>query len=77
MPGVGTIQREMTLAGLLGLGRQNRSEVHVARLVVGRVGVGDVVGQHFSALGAEAQGLFVNTKRLVEADAHVGETFGG
>ncbi|MDT4882276.1 hypothetical protein FQZ97_1182140 [compost metagenome] len=65
MPGVGTIQREMTLAGLLGLGRQNRSEVHVARLVVGRIGVGDVVGQHLGTLGAKAQCLFVDAERFV------------
>ncbi|MNP27808.1 hypothetical protein D3C76_1207370 [compost metagenome] len=77
MTAVGTIHGEAATLLLAGLGGEHRRKVHVTRLVVGRVGVGDVVGQHFGALGAEAHGLFVDTKRLVEADAHVGETFGG
>jgi hypothetical protein len=55
------------------LGGEHGREVHVTRLVVRRVGVGDVVGQHFGTLGAEAQGLFVDTERFIEADAHVGK----
>ncbi|MNE91254.1 hypothetical protein D3C80_1888430 [compost metagenome] len=75
---VGTVHgKAATALLLLAFGGEHRREVHVTRLVVGRVGVGDVVGQHFGALGAEAQGLLVDTKRLVEADAHVRETFGG
>lgn len=77
IPGVGALEGEMAVLDLVGLGRQHGREVHVARLVVGRVGVGDVVGQHFGTLGAKAQCLFVNAKRFVETDAHVGETFEG
>ncbi|MNH37298.1 hypothetical protein D3C79_981890 [compost metagenome] len=77
MPAVGPIQSEAAALLFFTFGGEHRGEVHVTRLVVGRVGVGDIVGQHFSALGAEAQSLFVNAKRLVEADAHVGETFEG
>ncbi|MCY1439548.1 hypothetical protein D9M71_557870 [compost metagenome] len=77
MPAVGTVHGEAAALLLAGLGGEHRRKVHVTRLVIGRVGVGDIVGQHLGALSAEAQGLFVDTKRLVETDAHVGETFRG
>ena len=51
-------------------------EVQIPSLVVRGVGVGDVVGQDFGTLSAEAQGLFVDTERFIEADAHVGKPSG-
>jgi hypothetical protein len=51
-------------------------EVEVTRLVVGGVGVGDVVGQHFSTLGAEVERFFVDAEGVFKTDAHVG-TFEG
>jgi len=77
VPAVGPVQGKVAALGLLAFGGQHRGEVQVTRLVVGRVGVGDVVGQHFGTLGAKAQCFFVNAERFVEADAHVGETFEG
>jgi hypothetical protein len=47
------------------------AKVQIPSLVVRGVGVGDVVGQDFGALGAKAQGLLMDTKRFIEADAHV------
>ncbi|MNG03646.1 hypothetical protein D3C84_867350 [compost metagenome] len=71
--GVGLLQREGAVLDLVVLRRQHGCEIKVAGLVVRRVGVGNVVGQYFGALGTQAQCLLVNAKCLVETDAHVGK----
>ena len=58
----------LALRRLLG---EHAAEVEITGLVVGGIGVGDVVGQHLCTLGAKAQRLFVDAKCLVETDAHV------
>nr|GEW95781.1 hypothetical protein [Tanacetum cinerariifolium] len=74
--GVGHVEGEVAIGGLVALRRQDFGEVEVPRLVVGRVGVGNVVGQHFGTLGTEVECLFMDAKCVVETDAHVG-TFEG
>ncbi|MNY48712.1 hypothetical protein D3C86_1840650 [compost metagenome] len=49
-----------------------RLEIEVARLVVGRVGVGDVRRQHFLALRAQSQGLLVELEIFVKPVEHRG-----
>ena len=46
---------------LLLRGGQHRFEIHVARLEIRRVGVGQVGGQHLGTLRAQDQGLCVDT----------------
>ncbi|MCY1454356.1 hypothetical protein D9M71_714180 [compost metagenome] len=58
------------MGGLLGLLGEHTGEVQVASLVVRGIGVGDVVGQHLAALGAEAEGLLMDAEGLFETDAH-------
>ncbi len=51
---------------------QGGAEVEIARLVVGRVGVGDVGRQHFLALRAQIQRLLEKAWILAEAVYHPG-----
>ncbi|MNJ50598.1 hypothetical protein D3C77_458750 [compost metagenome] len=70
MAGLGTVQVERAALALLHLRREHIGKLHITRLVMRRVGVGDVVGQDFGALGAEAQRLFMDAQGFVETDAH-------
>src|SRR5690606_35525366 len=67
---VGEIDAEAALLALGSLRGQDTAELQVPRLVVGGIGVGDVVGQHLGTLGPKAQRLLVNPQCLVETDAH-------
>jgi len=71
MAGVGLVQGKRAVLVFVVLGGEHRGKVQIPSLVVRGVGVGDVVGQDFGALGAKAQGLLMDTKRFIEADAHV------
>jgi hypothetical protein len=76
MSAVGHVQGKSAALGFLVLLGEHFREVQIPSLVVRGIGVGDVVGQDFGTLGAEAQGLFVDTERFIEADAHVGKPSG-
>src|SRR5690606_3822294 len=69
VPATGHGNCEATLI-FVGLLSQNGTEIQISRLVMGRICVGNIVGQHFSALSAKAERFFVNAKCLVETDAH-------
>jgi hypothetical protein len=45
-------------------------EVEIARLVIGRIGIGDIRGQHLMTLRAQIQGLTVNRYVLFEICHH-------
>src|SRR5690606_9110111 len=64
---------DATKAALLTFGSlsgKDAAELEIPRLVVGGVGVGNIVGKHFGTLSAKTQRLLVNPQRLVETDAH-------
>ncbi|VXB90679.1 hypothetical protein PSEUDO8AS_40178 [Pseudomonas sp. 8AS] len=67
---IGALQADRLARALGALLGQHRGEIQIARLVVRRVGVGDIAGQHFGTLSAKAEGLFVDAECVVEADAH-------
>ena len=53
-------------------GGQRRLEVEVARLVVGRVDIGEIRGQQLIALRFERERLRVNAQITVERSSHAG-----
>ncbi|MCY1248755.1 hypothetical protein D9M72_622200 [compost metagenome] len=70
MAGAGACSCEGAVLRLVDLRGQHGGEIQIARLVVRRVGIGQVVGQHFCPLGAETEGLLMDAEGFVEADAH-------
>jgi hypothetical protein len=67
---------DRAVLGFIALRLEHFRELQIPSLVIRGIGVGDVVGQDFGTLSAEAQSLFVNAERFIEADAHVGKPSG-